>query len=106
MIARNTDEGIVYDSPGTDGARAAIATVCVRLYQFPFRIVLDTMDDATEANYIAELDRCYVVGADRTIAWKSGLGPFYFDVESWYGALKDEVEKRGLTSPIRRDMYS
>ena len=93
VIPSNTDEGIVYDSPGTDGARAAIATVCMKRYHFPFRMVLDTMDDATEANYIADPDRLYVVGADGTIAWKSGLGPFYFDVESWYEALKEEVEK-------------
>jgi len=56
-------------------------------------MVLDSMDDATEAKYIAEPDRLYVVAADGTIAWKSGLGPFYFDVESWYAALKGEIEK-------------
>ena len=83
----------MYDSPGTDGARAAIATVCMRQYNFPFRMVLDTMDDVTENNYVAEPDRLYVVGMDGNIAWKSGLGPFYFDVESWYDALKKEVEK-------------
>ena len=56
-------------------------------------MVLDTMDDATEAKYIAEPDRLYVVGADGSVAWKSGLGPFYFDVESWYEALKREIKK-------------
>ena len=56
-------------------------------------MVLDTMDDATEANYLAEPDRLYVVGADGNIVWKSGLGPFYFDVETWYGALREEVTK-------------
>ena len=83
----------MYDSPGADGARAAIATVCIRRYHFPFRMVLDTMNDATEINYVAEPDRLYVVGTDGNIAWKSGVGPFYFDVETWHDALKKEVEK-------------
>ena len=51
------------------------------------------MDDATEASYVAEPDRLYVVGAHGNVAWKSGLGPFYFDVESWYDALKKELKK-------------
>ena len=93
MIPSNGDEGILYDTPGTDGARAAIASVCMRRYQFPFRMVLDTIDDATEANYVAEPDRLYVVDTDGNVAWKSDLGPFYFDLESWYSALRKEVEK-------------
>ena len=93
MIPSNTDEGIIYDSPDTDRARAAIATACMVRYHFPFRMVLDTMDDVTEASYVAEPDRLYVVCADGNVAWKSGLGPFYFDVESWYDALKKELKK-------------
>ena len=93
MIPSNTDEGIIYDSPDTDRARAAIAAVCMMRYHFPFRMVLDTVDDATEASYVAEPDRLYVVGAHGNVAWKSGLGPFYFDVESWYDALKKELKK-------------
>ena len=74
-------------------ARAAIATVCMRRYHFPFRMVLDTMDDATEASYVAGRDRLYMVGRDGNVAWKSGLEPFYFDVESWFDAIKKEVKK-------------
>ena len=83
----------MYNSPETDGERAAIATICMRRYDFPFRMVLDTKDDATEASYVAEPDRLYVVSTDGNVAWKSGLGPFYFDVESWYDALKKELKK-------------
>ena len=57
------------------------------------RELMDIMDDVTAANYVAEPDRLYVVGSDGTIAWKSGLGPFFFDVESWHGALREEIEK-------------
>ena len=38
VIPSNTDGGIIYGSPGTD-ARAAIATVCMMRYHFPFRMV-------------------------------------------------------------------
>ena len=93
VIPNNSDEGIFYDSPETDIERAAIAAVCMTRYHFPFRMALDTMDDATESKYIAEPDRLYVINSKGDIAWKSGLGPFYFDVESWYSALKNEVEK-------------
>lgn len=88
----NTEEGIIYDSPATAEERADIASVCMMRYHFPFRMVLDTMDDATETKYIAEPDRLYVVDPDGNIAWKSGLGPFYFDVEDWYGSLKAEIK--------------
>lgn len=84
----NTREGIELDNPETDDQRAEIAGVCMMRYHFPFRMVLDTMDDEVEDKYRAEPDRLYVIGADGRVAWKSGLGPFYFDVEAWYDALQ------------------
>ena len=85
-----TSEGIEVDSPETKEERAAIAATCMLRYNFPFRMVLDSMADEAEEKYRSEPDRLYVIDAAGKISWKSGLGPFYFDVEGWYEALRKE----------------
>jgi len=91
ILQENTVGGIEVDSPDTAEERAQIAGVCMMRYNFPFRMVLDNLNDETEAKYRSEPDRLYVIDAAGKIAWKSGLGPFYFDVEGWYEALIKEV---------------
>ena len=54
-------------------------------------MIVDNINDEVEDMYKSEPDRLYVVGVTGTIAWKSGLGPFYFDVEGWYQALKRQL---------------
>ena len=91
VLKENTVEGIEVDSPDTADERAKIAGTCMVRYNFPFRMVLDNLHDETEAKYRSEPDRLYVINSDGKIAWKSGLGPFYFDVEGWNEALDKEV---------------
>ena len=54
-------------------------------------MLLDNMTDEAEDKYRSEPDRLYVINSDGNIAWKSGLGPFYFDVEGWCEAIINEV---------------
>ena len=91
VLPDNTLEGIEVESPDTKEERAAVAAICMLRYNFPFRMVLDSMTDEAEEKYRSEPDRLYVIDAEGKIAWKSGLGPFYFDVEGWYEALRKEV---------------
>jgi len=41
------------------------------------------MDNDAEEKYISWPDRLYIVGSDGKIAYKGGLGPFYFDVDEF-----------------------
>ena len=91
ILPENTLEGIEVNSPTTEDERSMIAGQCMLRYNFPFRMVLDNMTDEAEDNYRAAPDRLYVINAEGNVAWKSGLGPFYFDVEAWCEALKREV---------------
>ena len=91
ILPENTLEGIEVNSPKTEDERGTIASQCMLRYNFPFRMVLDNMTDEAENNYCAAPDRLYVIDANGNVAWKSGLGPFYFDVEAWYEALKKQI---------------
>ena len=90
ILPENTLEGIEVNSPTTEDERSMIAGQCMLRYNFPFRMVLDSMADEAEEKYRSEPDRLYVIDAAGKISWKSGLGPFYFDVEGWYEALRKE----------------
>ena len=91
VLPDNTLEGIEVDSPDTQEERATIAATCMLRYNFPFRMVLDNMTDEAEDKYRSGPDRLYVIGKDGNVTWKSGLGPFYFDVEAWYEALINQI---------------
>ena len=91
VLPENTAESIEVNSPKSAIDRAKIAGVCMRRYSFPFRMVIDNLTDEVEELYKSEPDRLYVVGADGSVKWKSGLGPFYFDVDGWYNALRAEI---------------
>ena len=91
VLPENTSEGIEFESPGTKDERATIAGLCMLRYNFPFPMLLDSMNDEAEDKYRSQPDRLYVINSEGKISWKSGLGPFYFDVEGWRMALKNEV---------------
>ena len=91
ILPDNTVEGIEFNSPDKKDKRAEIAGLCMLRYNFPFPMLLDNMTDEAEDKYRSEPDRLYVINSDGDIAWKSGLGPFYFDVEGWCEAIINEV---------------
>ena len=84
----NVDEGIFIESPKSEVERAEVAATCMLRFNFKFPVVIDNMSDEVERNYMALPDRLYLVDGDGNVAWKSGPGPFYFDVEEWYKAIK------------------
>ena len=91
IIPENTSEGIEVNTPNTIAERAAVARSCMLRYNFPYYTVLDNMKDEVEDKYRSAPDRLYVIGTGGSVVWKSGLGPFFFDVESWYESLIKEI---------------
>ena len=76
VLPDNTLEGIEVESPDTKEERAAVTAICMLRYNFPFRMVLDSMTDEAEEKYRSEPDRLYVIDAEGKIAWEPAWGLF------------------------------
>ena len=66
--------------------RRAVARRFAAEQALEWPLYVDAMDDAFENAYAAWPERLYVISADGTLLYKSGVGPFYFspaDLESW-----------------------
>lgn len=85
----NITDDVIFNTPTTLDERAEIATACQARLQFPFPMVLDEMGDEVTQAYRASPTRLYLLDADGRIAWKSGLGPHYLDVEGFASAVKE-----------------
>ena len=83
----NVDEDILYSDPTTDDERAEVAAACMLRYNFVFPMVLDNMTNEVEAKYHAMPERLYLLDKDGCVAWKCGLGPFYFDPDGFEQAI-------------------
>ena len=91
QVQSNIDEGIIFDQPTTDDARAEIAAACMLRFNFSFPMLLDNMTDEAEAKYVALPERLYVLDADGRVTFKGGLGPHCFDPAIWETAIKELI---------------
>ncbi len=91
VLPVNTAESIEVQSPSSIEERAQIASACMLRYDFPFTMLIDNINDEAEEKYRSEPDRLYVIDKEGKVAWKSDLGPFYFDVESWQKEIKSLI---------------
>jgi len=83
QVIRNLDEDVIYKQPETSDERADVAAACMLRYNFSFPMLLDGMDNDAEEKYISWPDRLYIIGRDGNVAYKGGLGPFYFNVDEF-----------------------
>ena len=93
QVAMNTQEAIVYDQPKTESERANVAEACVLGLNFRMPMVLDKLSNEVDTAYSALPERLYLVDEVGRIAWRSGPGPFGFDVDGWQIAI--EAHLRG-----------
>ena len=84
----NIDDGIIFDQPTTDDARAELATACMLGFNISFPMLPDNMIDEAETKYVARPERLYVLGANGHVTFKGGLGPHCFDPAVWETAIK------------------
>jgi Iodothyronine deiodinase len=76
-------------TPTTLDERAEVAETCVESLGLELPLLLDEMEDGTEAAYDSWPDRLFLVDADGNLAWKSGHGPWGFDVQALEQALEE-----------------
>ena len=78
-MGSNKDDGVCYAQPVNLAGRLAIARDFVERFDYQLPLVVDRMDNAALTSYSAWPERLYVIGVDRRIAYKGGLGPFQFN---------------------------
>ena len=77
----NEKEGVCYMQPTTIAERAAIANDFITRTGYDLPLLLDDMNNSADDAFAGWPERLYVIGADGTIAYKGGTGPFNFDPE-------------------------
>ncbi len=84
----NVSDSVVFQQPGTDDERAAIAQVCVLDLSFEMPMLLDDASDQVDGKYMALPERLFTIDAGGIITWRSDIGPWGFDVEAWAAAIE------------------
>jgi len=93
QVPRNLKEDVVFSQPETEDERAEVAAACMLRYNFTFPMLLDGMDNDAEEKYISWPDRLYLIDRNGKVAFKSGLGPLYFDVDEFEEAIRHHLRK-------------
>jgi hypothetical protein len=92
QVLMNLDQQIRYKQPKTIEERSEVAQACVLRLKFAMPMLLDAMSNEVDVAYSALPERLYVIGRDGRIAWRSGPGPWGFDVDGWEQAIRAELE--------------
>ena len=80
------------DDPTTLLGRAKVARSCTAGLNLSIPTVVDDMQDTVNQLYKAWPERIYVIGRDRKIAYKSGIGPWGFRPKEAERALAKALE--------------
>jgi hypothetical protein len=87
----NLDQDVVYKQPKTVEERAGVALDCVTRLNFEMPMLLDHMSNEVDTAYAALPERLYVIDAAGAIAFRSGPGPWGFDVDGWERAIREQI---------------
>jgi hypothetical protein len=87
QVRANVKDEILHMQPTTADERAEVASVCMLNLKFEMPMLLDNMDNEVDGNYAALPERLYVVDAKGNVAYRSEMGPWGFDAESWRAAI-------------------
>lgn len=80
-------EGVCLRQARTFEERLAAARLCGEMLGLTMPVLVDNMDNAANAVFAAWPERIYIIGADGRIAYKSGAGPYHFDIAEAAAAL-------------------
>jgi hypothetical protein len=70
-----------------------VASQCSEGLDLPMPFLIDDMTNGAERAYDCWPDRLFLIDEDGTIAWKSGHGPWGFDVAALERELKAPQEE-------------
>ena len=79
QMGSNVEDDVVLKQPTTIEERLELAQVFVSEMDIETPTLVDDMRNTANACFAAWPERIYVIDSDGTIAYKGGVGPFYFD---------------------------
>jgi hypothetical protein len=91
QVPANVKDEILHMQPTTADERAEVARVCMLNLKFEMPMLLDNMDNKVDGNYAALPERLYVIDAKGNVAYRSEMGPWGFDAESWRAAIATQA---------------
>jgi hypothetical protein len=91
QVPINREQDVVFEQPQTEDERVEVASACVLHLNLAMPMALDDMDNTVDTAYAALPERLYLIDADGRIIYRSGPGPWGFDVDAWEKAIGEAV---------------
>ena len=92
QVGVNVTDDILIRKHQSNEEREGVAQTCSLGLGISMPVLVEDMDDATDAAYGASPDRLYLVGLDGTVAYKGGPGPWFLDADEWEHAIETYLE--------------
>jgi len=88
-----TPDGSVMEEPRTLAEREEHASHCMGALDLsPMPALVDDLEDTANRRYEAWPDRLILIDRDGRVAYRSGPGPFGFDVDAFEQAIQRELD--------------
>ncbi len=87
----NKEEGVVFAQPKTESERVEVAVACVLSLSLAMPMALDDMGNTVDTAYAALPERLYMLDTEGRITYRSGPGPWGFDMDGWEKAIKEVI---------------
>jgi type I thyroxine 5'-deiodinase len=81
----------VFEQPKTEDERIEVASACALHLNLAMPMALDDMDNTVDTAYAALPERLYLIDGGGRIIYRSGPGPWGFDVDAWEKAIGETV---------------
>ncbi len=81
QVDSNTEDEVIYSQPTSLDERLEIARSFLEEMGVETTTLVDDICNTANACYAAWPERIYIIETDGTIAYKGGMGPFYFEPE-------------------------
>ena len=81
QVGSNEEEKVLFKQPTTFDERLEVARSFLETNGIETTTLVDDIRNVANACFAAWPERIYIVETDGTIAYKGGMGPFYFEPE-------------------------
>lgn len=91
VLTMNRESGIALNDPSSDDEREHVAASCALGLKIRIPVLLDGVDNTVAKAYGGWPDRLYLIGADGTVVFQGGEGPFGFKPEELGAAIERDL---------------
>jgi len=87
-VPENLRQDIRLREPRSAAERTAVATLCQINLDLQMPMLIDSIDNTVEEQYIALPMRLYLIGSEGKIVYTGERGPAGFNPDTWEAAIK------------------